>query len=24
VIAVVLGGSSVPVSNRVHRQAIQH
>jgi uncharacterized membrane protein HdeD (DUF308 family) len=24
VIAVALGGSSVPASNRVHRQAIQH
>jgi hypothetical protein len=24
VIAVALGGSAVPASNRVHRQAIQH
>jgi hypothetical protein len=23
-IAVVLGGLSVPISNRIHRQAIQH
>jgi hypothetical protein len=24
VVAVVLGGSAIPTSNRVHRQAIQH